>query len=170
MLIMWFDTRGELVGLTIQEMTSRKENFCALWKLLKSKETLMFQRSRSKWLKEGDANTKFFHGSVKARSKSNLISALRVDGEWLESPSLIKAAVSLYFRNHVSSTPKVRPKLDGVLFSTLSEEENRGLISPFLLEEIQEVVCTSDGNKSSGPDGFNYAFLKKFWDLLKGDI
>jgi hypothetical protein len=130
----------------------------------------MFQRSRSKWLKEGDANSKFFHGCVKARSKLNLISAIRVDDRWLETPSLIKAAVSSYFEKHVSASNVTRPKLNGVVFSTLSEEENVDLISPFSMEEIEEVVRNSDGNKSPGPDGFNCAFLKKFWDLLKGEV
>ncbi|PNX99671.1 cysteine-rich receptor-like protein kinase, partial [Trifolium pratense] len=164
------DVRGELVGLSNQEVDCRKQKFASLWKFLKNKEALMFQRSRSKWLKEGDANTKFFHGSVKSRSKRNLISAIRVDEGWLDSPNLIKEAVSIYFTNHVSSSFKARPKLDGVVFPTLAEEANVDLISPFSLEEIEEVVKCSDGNKSPGPDGFNFAFLKKFWGLLKGDI
>jgi hypothetical protein len=32
------------------------------------------------------------------------------------------------------------------------------------------VVCGCDGSKSPGPDGFNFAFIKEFWDLLKGEI
>ncbi|GAU33092.1 hypothetical protein TSUD_259430 [Trifolium subterraneum] len=119
---------------------------------------------------EGDANTKFFHGSDNVRMKSNRISALRVDEGWLESPNLIKAAVHSYFENHVSSNLFLRPKLDGVIFPMLSEVENRGLISPFSLEEIEEMVTSSDGNKCPGPDGFNFAFLKTFWELLKGDL
>ncbi|KAK2383073.1 hypothetical protein QL285_070563 [Trifolium repens] len=130
----------------------------------------MFQRSRSKWLKEGDANSKFFHNSVKMRTKLNTITAIKVEGEWLESPSSVKEAVSSYFLNHVSSPSKNRPKLDGVTFPRLSVEENENLIAPFTLEEIEEVVRSSDGNKSPGPDGFNFAFVKKFWDLLKGDV
>ncbi|MCI14632.1 transposon TX1 putative protein, partial [Trifolium medium] len=146
----------------------RKESFDALWKLFKSKEALMYQRSRSKWLNEGDANTKFFHNSVKSRSKSNLITALHIGDEWLDTPDLIKGAVSSYFENHVSSTPRVRPKLEGVGFPILSKAENLGLILPFTIEEIEEVVKSSDGNKRPMPDGFNYAFLKKFWEMLKG--
>jgi hypothetical protein len=38
------------------------------------------------------------------------------------------------------------------------------------LEEITEVVRGSDGSKSPGPDGFNFAFIKEFWDLIKGDV
>jgi hypothetical protein len=43
-------------------------------------------------------------------------------------------------------------------------------VSLFLMEEIEEVVRHSDGNKSPGPNDFNFAFVKKFWELLKGDI
>jgi hypothetical protein len=38
------------------------------------------------------------------------------------------------------------------------------------MEEIEEVVKGCDGNKSPGPDGFNFAFIKKCWELLKGEI
>jgi hypothetical protein len=64
----------------------------------------------------------------------------------------------------------MRPKLVGVVFPMLSEKENEGLVAPFSLEEIERVVKQSDGNKSPGPDSFNFAFIKKFWELLKGDI
>jgi hypothetical protein len=164
------DIRGELMGLTSQEVEDRKLKFSTLWKYLRSKEVIMFQRSRSNWLKEGDTNTKFFHGSVKARSKRNQLLAIRGEEGWLESPNLIKEAAASYFENHVSSTVCERPKLDGIVFPQLSEEENNCLISPFSMEEIEEVVQCSDGNKSPGPDGFNFAFLKNFWDLIKGEI
>jgi exonuclease III len=164
------DAKGELVGLSSQEVESRKEKFVSLYKLLKCKEAIVFQRSRSKWLKEGDANTKFFHGSVKKRSKTNSIPAVMVDDKWMDSPTQVKAAVSSFFTNHVSSTPIARPKLDGVVFSRLTEEENLDLIAPFSLEDIEEVVRCSDENKSLGPNGFNFAFIKKFWEILKGDL
>ena len=52
----------------------------------------------------------------------------------------------------------------------LSEEENRALIAPFSLAEIEVVVKESDGNKSLGPDGFNFTFFKEFWYLLKHEV
>jgi hypothetical protein len=134
------DVRGELVGLSPMEVDLRKEKFVSLWHLLRNKEAIMFQRSRSRWLKEGDANSKFFHGCVKARSKGNLISAIWVEDRWLDSPSLIKEAVSNYFEKHVSAPLIARPKLNGVVFSQISEEENGELVSAFSMEEIEEVV------------------------------
>jgi hypothetical protein len=97
------DAKVKTAGLSNQEINTRKEKFIDLWRFLESKDANLFQRSRSKWLKEGDGNTKVFHGCIKARSKLNTITVLRVENDWLDSPNLIKAAVSSYFVNHVTS-------------------------------------------------------------------
>jgi hypothetical protein len=39
-----------------------------------------------------------------------------------------------------------------------------------LEEEVWAVVADADGNKSPGPDGFNFNIFKKFWGLLKKEI
>jgi hypothetical protein len=164
------DGKSENVGLSDREVECRKGKFCDLWNLLKYKEASLFQRSRSKWLREGDANSKYFHECVKARAKRNAMLALKVGDVWLDSPPLVRAAVEDFFSNHCASPEVVRPKLDGVIFPMLSEEENVGLMAPFSLEEIEKVVKECDGNKSPGPDGFNFNFIKDSWDLLKGDL
>jgi hypothetical protein len=155
------DVRGEVVGLSDQEVILRKVLFQDLWRRLKSKDSAIFQSSRSKWLRQGDANSKFFHRCVAARGSVNSILALKVGGVWLESSAHIREAVASYFEAHFSSTGATRPKLDGVSFPSLSEADNFQLIVPFSELEIHSVVKLSDGNKSPGPDGFNFAFLKK---------
>ena len=63
-------------------MVTRKRLFKDFWRLSKSKESLIAQRSRSKWMREGDTNSKYFHMCVKSRTSWNSIKALKVDGEW----------------------------------------------------------------------------------------
>jgi hypothetical protein len=75
-----------------------------------------------------------------------------------------------FFKNHFDNVAFQRPTLDGIAFPQLSEEEVGGLTATFTLEEITAVVRESDGSKSPGPDGFNFAFIKEFWDLLKVDV
>ncbi|MCI55805.1 RNA-directed DNA polymerase (Reverse transcriptase), partial [Trifolium medium] len=58
---------------------------------MRVKELQLIQRSRSQWLKEGDANTSYFHANVKGRFRKNSILALRVGDRWVESVSEIRA-------------------------------------------------------------------------------
>ena len=63
-----------------------------------------------------------------------------------------------------------RPRMNGFPFKRLSEEVKNGLVLPFSLIEIEKVVKESDENKSSVPDGFNFAFIHEFWYLMKGGV
>ncbi|MCI04365.1 RNA-directed DNA polymerase (Reverse transcriptase), partial [Trifolium medium] len=55
--ILALDHKSETVGLSQGEVDTRKAKFDDLWRLLKSIDASIFQRSRSKWLKAGDANS-----------------------------------------------------------------------------------------------------------------
>jgi len=147
------------MGLSVLKANSRKAKFVELWKLLKSKDAMWVQRARLNWLKERDANTKYFHSCVKGRTRRNAIKAIKVNDVWVQNPREVKEVVVNHFRRHVAANLWDRPKLDGVEFLTISEEENAGLIAPFSLEEIERVVKESDGNKSPGPDSFKFAFF-----------
>lgn len=75
-----------------------------------------------------------------------------------------------YFSKQLAETTWPRPRLNGVQFKLVSEQQNDYLAANFTLEEIEESLRSSDGDKSSGPDGFNFAFFKSCWDVLKEDV
>jgi hypothetical protein len=158
------------VGITMEEVALRKNLFAQMWHLKISKESILAQRSRTRWLKEGDSNSRYFHACIKSRKKKNFIRALRVGDEWLETPSLIRNATVEFFAHHFASEQWSRPQLDGLEFPMLTAAENNELIKPFQMEEIEKVVKESDGNKSLEPDGFNFAFVKAMWYLIKGEV
>ncbi|KAK2449806.1 hypothetical protein QL285_008962 [Trifolium repens] len=168
--IMEFDVKSEGVGLDDVEVVERKKLFEELWLLLKNLDALTFQRARSKWLKEGDSNSRFFHNCIQARKRRNDVKALRTPSGWVEGPTLVRNEVVAYFKDHFNDDGWQRPTLDGIMFPQLPVEKVEELTAIFSLEEITEVVTSCDGNKSPGPDGFNFAFIKEFWDLLKGDV
>lgn len=60
--------------------------------------------------------------------------------------------------------------MDEVFFNSHSDADRAFLDSPFLLEEIREVLWLSGCDKSSGPDGFPLGFLKKCWNFIKDDM
>jgi len=131
---------------------------------------LIVQRSKSRWFKEGDINSKYFHNCVKSRKSRNSIKALRENDGWVVSPFEVRRKVVNYFTNLVANDRRARPKLDGVNFETLSDGDNDFLVAPFSLLEIEGAVGDSDGGKSPGPDGYNFAFIKEFWYLIKDEV
>lgn len=56
------------------------------WRNFKLHESMMCQKSRIKWVREGDANTNVFHGVVNWRKRSNCIKGLEVDRVWCGDP------------------------------------------------------------------------------------
>jgi len=58
----------------------------------------------------------------------------------------------------------------GCILRLFPNNENGLLIAPFSRLEIKEVVRDSDGGKSLGPDGYNFAFVIKFWYLIKNEV
>lgn len=45
-----------------------------------------------------------------------------------------------------------------------------GLCASFELQEIKEAAWDCGGDKSPGPDGFNFQFIKTFWHIMEGDV
>jgi hypothetical protein len=123
-----------------------------------------------KWVKEGDSNSKFFHESLKSRRRRNNLVALKDGDHWIQGVEEVKEFVKNFFENNFSERWDRRPNLNRIQFQFLSEEDNFLLMSPFSIEEVKEVIWSSDGNKCPGPDGFNFKFLKVCWDIIKDDI
>ncbi|XP_058745931.1 uncharacterized protein LOC131618790 [Vicia villosa] len=63
-----------------------------------------------------------------------------------------------------------RPRLDGLDFPLLSSLDSQQLEASFSLEEIKGVVWECDGDKCPGPDGFNFNFLRKCWEIVEKDV
>jgi hypothetical protein len=141
-----------------------------MWHLRTTKEAILSQRSRQTWLKDGDSNSRYFHACLNSRGKRNFISALKVEEEWLETPVTIRQAVVEYFKDKFSAEVWSRPRIDGVALPSLLDCDNQNLTRPFGMMEIEKVVKECDGNKSPGPDGFNFAFIKEMWDVFKGEF
>jgi endonuclease/exonuclease/phosphatase family metal-dependent hydrolase len=91
--IMALDIKSETLGLNVEEVAERKKLFEDLWNVLKSLDVMTFQWSRSRWLKEGDTNARYFHTCINTRLRRNKMVALRTQHGWVEGPIQVKEAV-----------------------------------------------------------------------------
>ncbi|KAK3169156.1 hypothetical protein Dsin_000060 [Dipteronia sinensis] len=92
-----------------------------LWKFFRKEEQMWYQKSRVKWLKEGDKNTKFFHTLAIGRRSVNYIGDIWVDGVMRSKPQLVRLGILDFFKEHLKNVDWQRSILRGLDLKCLSE-------------------------------------------------
>jgi len=164
------DGRGEVDELSVEECDDLHEASANLQSLTRLNSSICWQQSRNKWLKEGDANTKYFHSLLSARRRRNAFCYMLVDGVRIEGVHPVRQAVFDHFAEHFKVHDVERPSISNLQFRTLSVGEGGSLIKPFSEAEVKEAIWDCDSFKSPGPDGVNFGFLKEFWTEVKVDV
>jgi hypothetical protein len=121
-------------------------------------------------LKDGDANSKYFHSVLSSRRRRNAIVLLMVNGSLVEGVHPIRQAVFSHFRDHFASSNINQPGVENLAFKNLSYVEGNGLIKPFIVDEVKNAPWECDNFKSLGLDGFHFGFIKEFWEVVHGHI
>ncbi|XP_058769267.1 uncharacterized protein LOC131643129 [Vicia villosa] len=130
---------------------------------------MIIQKSRLKWLNDGDSNSKYFHRILKERRRRNHTGSIITKRGVVNSVREVKEAVKENFEDKFVENFLERPSLVGFDFNFLSMEDSHSLETPFLEEEIKEAVWSCDGSKSLGPDGMSLLFIKSCWNYIKKD-
>jgi hypothetical protein len=164
------DVQGEEDTLSEEDIADMHVVTADIHSLSRLQASISWQQSRALWLKEGDANSKYFHSVMSSRRRSNAISSIHVDGVTLEGVSSIRQAVFTHFASHFKASYVERPGVGNLLFRTLSVGDRSSLTKPFSEAEVRAAIWDCDSFKSPGPDGINFGFYKDFWEELKGDV
>ncbi|KAE8656311.1 putative naringenin-chalcone synthase [Hibiscus syriacus] len=158
-------------GVSDRELIANlNSNRAELWKLLKIQEQIGFQYSRSKWTKDGDRNTRYFHTCATVRKKQNALNALNFGRITIQDPIAIKAAVRDYFFKIYNERSTLEIDDIKLNFNKITLDQSQLLQREFSEDEIWETLKSCDSNKAPGPDGLNLGFFKRLWPILKEDI
>ncbi|GJT36570.1 hypothetical protein Tco_0926989 [Tanacetum coccineum] len=92
------------------------------------------------------------------------------EGVWISNPSQIKKEFLNFFKEKFKDHDS---NVDFPMFAnssrlcTLDRDSSETHVS---LDEVKNAVQDCGSSKAPGPDGFSYAFVKKYWDYIKVDI
>lgn len=132
---------------------------------------MLKQKSREKWISEGDSNTKFFHANAQRRNARNAISGIWCDEGRIVDPLLIKKQFAYHFELRFKARNfRGCFGLGSLLLQKISEEEASMLEYPFDHNEIVLALEEMGPDKAPGPDGFNARYIKFLWKHLEKDI
>jgi len=145
--IAYLDLKGESTVLSdddIQELHGLSED---LFSLSRVNSSICWQQSRVQWLKEGDANSKFFHRIMASKRNRNAIPFFLMNGALVEGVENVHNAVFTHFRAQFQPTQNHRPSMEALDFRTLSFNDGPCLVRPFIVEEVKAAVWDVDSFK-----------------------
>ncbi|XP_011624794.1 uncharacterized protein LOC105420937 [Amborella trichopoda] len=109
-------------GLNTDQLSNRNAKKVELDNYLRLYEIFWFQRSHSKWVKQGDNNTNYFHAIANSRLKSNSLSDLFISEVDMDNPVEVTNSIVDHFEKTFGSDPRLPFDLVEVPFKTLSQD------------------------------------------------
>jgi len=167
-LISQFDAAQEHRLLSVDEQTLRKQLKLISLGLASLACTIARQRSRLRFLEEGDANTKFFHLQACHRNWKNHIPSILHESAWFSADEAKSELIYSYY-NGILGTPFYRQH-SIELGDLLPQLDLSGMDACFSEQEVWDTIKEMPPGRAPGPDGFNSLFYKVAWPIIKQDV
>ncbi|KAJ9564655.1 hypothetical protein OSB04_000621 [Centaurea solstitialis] len=164
------DMLADVGNVNEDVIKERAELMVALGDLIADKVKDIKQKAKINWLSEGDENSRFFHGVVNNRLKKSRLLGLNINGRWVNDPEVIKSAVFDFYKDKFAEKHRIRPSFVSPLFKKISDVQRVDLERPFSEEEVKEAVWSCGNDKTPGPDGFTFEFIRKYWSIVAKDF
>ncbi|GJR87107.1 RNA-directed DNA polymerase, eukaryota, reverse transcriptase zinc-binding domain protein [Tanacetum coccineum] len=142
------------------------------YKALNEENSLLMQKAKIEWLKDGDRNTKFFHKIIKGRMhKGRIMSVCNEKGERYENKKVAEQFVK-HFKEFLGKKDLVIEfPADRIVFpNKLSSDEADRMCRGISEVEVKNAMFGIDDSKAPGPDGFTARFYKSAWSIIGMDV
>lgn len=157
------DRVDDVFGLEEEEVIERKKVSAELLRDLLWKEQMLQQKSKARWVKEGDMNSKYFHCWINRRAEINEIDGLMIGDRWVDEVDEVRREVFNHFKKQFEAVRSFRPSLPKDLGQQkLKDADNEFLSAPFTEDEIRRAIWDCESSRSPGPDEFSFGFIKKY--------
>ena len=131
--------------------------------------TIARQRSRVRQLKEGDANTAYFHMIARGRKRKNFIPVLTIDGHTIAEHSDMELALHVHFVGVFGSVQidTISPNFMSLGVNQIDLSE---LDAPIGEVEVCAAIKELPSDRAPGPDGFTGTFYKTTWPVIRLEV
>ncbi|KAL3698062.1 hypothetical protein R1sor_012138 [Riccia sorocarpa] len=145
---------------------------------LEEEQAILWRRwSSLRWVREGEASSKFFFSLLKAKHAKEEIMCLTTDeGQKIEEETTIMQELhqfytNLYHQDAVSAEDtQLRKKTLALIDKKVSVQQNEMLIAVSGPLEIMQVVSKLKNDKAPGIDGMTAEFLNELWMMEEKEI
>ena len=127
-------------------------------------------RTKSKWIAEGERNTKYFFNLEKRNYKKKCISRVQTEnGIITDAKCILEEERSFYLRLYTSNNTGVSsfPLIDNLNLPKLDFSDRSDLGEHISEKECYEAIVTFANDKSPGSDGLPIEFYNVFWPEIK---
>lgn len=138
----------------------------------KEEEIYWRQKSRERWLKLGDKNSKFFHLSVKANRARRYLVKLkdRLGHDQWSDAAKAQVAIDYFSDLFTSSNPPSYKEVFQSMAPKVTPLMNSCLIQKVSKEEVREAIFSINSDSAPGSDGMTCLFFQKFWDVVGDSV
>jgi hypothetical protein len=163
------DVAQESRLLSPEEIELRRDLKAATLGLASLSRTIARRKSRCRFLKDGDANTKFFNLKACHRKRKSYIPTITHGGRTFTTEEAKSRAVFDYYDGLLGTRFHRLHRID-VERLDLPRLDLQVLAMEFSEEEIARVVQETPADRAPSPDGFTGRFYRAAWPMIKGDI
>jgi hypothetical protein len=164
------DVFGESNQLDDGDRLRMSQTRSELDSILKNEEIKTWQRSRDRFLIEGDRNTTYFHVIANQRRRKKKIFVLEGPCGHVETTQEVIEIATSFYKNLFSWEDRLNISMGPHFWDPddiLTAKENASLEKPFLEEEIKQAIFESYASGAPCADGLSFLFYQKYWDLIK---
>ncbi|GJU25337.1 RNA-directed DNA polymerase, eukaryota [Tanacetum coccineum] len=130
----------------------------------------MAQKAKVCWSIEGDENSKYFHGIINKKRSQLAIHGILEEGEWIIDPPKVKKEFLNHFTNRFL-VPELPRFIHDIQFDNrLSSDQKDDLERNVTQYEIKRAVWECGTNKSPGPNGSTFEFIRRYWNIIDQDV